>query len=123
MDMENINSMWGIIGIIVCACGVYALYWFYKMKTTGDINATILLGKDFMYKKCKNKDEYIRKVFPGASRARGCSACLRRARRDPLLCISDAGRGYGRYGDLLHRARGICGIHNETETGIFLRMC
>lgn len=64
MDMENINSMWGIIGIIVCACGVYALYWFYKMKTTGDINATILLGKDFMYKKCKNKDEYIRKVSP-----------------------------------------------------------
>lgn len=64
MDVENMNSMWGIIGIIVCACGVYSLYWFYKMKTTGEINATMLLGKEFLYKKCKNKEEYIRKVSP-----------------------------------------------------------
>ena len=73
MDMENMNSMWGIIGVIVCACGVYALYWFYKMKTSGDINATILLGKDFMYKKCKNKEEYIRR-FP--RRCSGSGSCL-----------------------------------------------
>lgn len=62
--MDNMNSMWGIIGVIVFACGVYALYWFFKMKFTGDINASLLLGKDFVYKKCKNKEEYIQKAAP-----------------------------------------------------------
>ena len=57
--MENINSVWGFIGIIVFACGVYAIYSYIKMKKDGEINASILLGKDFMY-----KEAYIKKVGP-----------------------------------------------------------
>ncbi len=62
--MENMNSVWGFIGIIVFACGVYAIYSYIKMKKDGEINASILLGKDFMYKKCKDKEAYIKKVGP-----------------------------------------------------------
>lgn len=62
--MENMDSIWGFIGIIVFACGVYAIYSFIKMKSTGEINASLLLGKDYMYKTCKNKEEYIKKAGP-----------------------------------------------------------
>lgn len=62
--MDNMDSIWGFIGVIVFACGVYALYAFIKMKMTGEINATLLLGKDHIYKKCKNKDAFIKKAGP-----------------------------------------------------------
>ena len=62
--MENTDSIWGFIGIVVFACGIYALYSYVKMKKDGEINASILLGKEYMYKKCKNKEEYIHKVGP-----------------------------------------------------------
>lgn len=62
--MGNTDSIWGFIGIVVFACGIYALYSYIKMKKDGEINASILLGKDYMYKKCKNKEEYIHKAGP-----------------------------------------------------------
>ena len=62
--MENMNSIWGFIGIIVFACGIYAIYSYIKMKKDGEINASILLGKDYTYKTCKDKDGYIKKVGP-----------------------------------------------------------
>lgn len=62
--MDNMDSIWGFIGVIVFACGVYALYAFIKMKMTGEINASLLLGKDYIYKKCKNKDAFIKKAGP-----------------------------------------------------------
>ena len=58
--MENVNSIWGFIGIIVFACGVYAIYSYIKMKKDGEINASILLGKDYIYKKCK---KYVYRQF------------------------------------------------------------
>ncbi len=62
--MENMNSVWGFIGIIVFACGIYAVYSYIKMKKDGEINASILLGKDSMYKTCKDKEGYIKKAGP-----------------------------------------------------------
>ena len=62
--MGDMNSVWGFIGVIVFACGIYAVYSYIKMKTGGEINASILLGKDFVYKKCKDKDAYIKKAGP-----------------------------------------------------------
>ena len=58
------NSMWGFIGIFVLCCGIYALYSFVIMKVKGEINASILLGKDYTYKKCKDKEAYIAKTAP-----------------------------------------------------------
>ena len=51
--------MWGFIGIFVLCCGIYALYSFVIMKVKGEINASILLGKDYTYKKCKDKEAYV----------------------------------------------------------------
>ena len=34
--MENMNSVWGFIGIIVFACGIYAVYSYIKMKKDGE---------------------------------------------------------------------------------------
>ena len=62
--MDNMDSIWGVVGIIVLCCGVYAIYSAIKMKTSGDINASLLLGKDYMYKTCKDKEAYIRKAGP-----------------------------------------------------------
>ena len=56
--------MWGFIGIFVLCCGIYALYSFFIMKVKGEINASILLGKDYTYKKCKDKEAYIAKTAP-----------------------------------------------------------
>ena len=56
--------MWGFIGIFVLCCGIYALYSFVIMKVKGEINASILLGKDYTYKKCKDKEAYIAKTAP-----------------------------------------------------------
>ena len=58
------NSMWGFIGFFVLCCGIYALYSFVIMKVKGEINASILLGKDYTYKKCKDKEAYIAKTAP-----------------------------------------------------------
>ncbi len=62
--MDNMDSVWGFIGIIVFGCGIYAIYSFIKMRSTGEINVSLLLGKDYMYKKCKNKEAYIQKAGP-----------------------------------------------------------
>ena len=56
--------MWGFIGIFVLGCGIYALYSFVMMKKKGEVNASILLGKDYLYKKCKDKEAYIGKTAP-----------------------------------------------------------
>ena len=62
--MGNTDSIWGVVGIIVFLCGIYAIYSAIKMKTSGDINASLLLGKDYMYKTCKNKEAISRKHGP-----------------------------------------------------------
>ena len=75
--MGNTDSIWGVVGIIVFLCGIYAIYSAIKMKTSGDINASLLLGKDYMYKTCKNKEAYIQKAWAGSYYIRICGCCLR----------------------------------------------
>ena len=58
------DSVWGLVGIVVFVCGIYAIYSFARMRSTGAISAALLLGKDYMYKKCKNKEAYIQKAGP-----------------------------------------------------------
>ena len=62
--MDDMQSLWGIIGVIVFFCGFYALYAFIRLKRRGEINATLLLGKEYLYKKCKDKESYTRKAGP-----------------------------------------------------------
>ena len=59
--MDNMGGLFGFIGL---ACGIYVFYALYQMKTTGEINTTILLPKTANPKKCKDKDAYIKAVSP-----------------------------------------------------------
>ena len=58
------DNIWGFIGIMVFGSGIFALYSYVKMKSSGEINANLLLGKEFMYKTCKDKEAYIQKAGP-----------------------------------------------------------
>lgn len=58
------DSVWGIIGVIVFGCGIYAFYSYVKMKNAGEINVNLLLGKDYENKKCKDKEAYTKKAAP-----------------------------------------------------------
>ncbi len=62
--MNDFASMTGWVGILVFAGGLYCLYACAQMKFKGIINENILLNKEFRFKKCKDKDAYIREMFP-----------------------------------------------------------
>ena len=52
------------VGVVVFICGLYCIYAAIMMKTKGEINQAILLGKDYQFKKCKDKEGYIKEMFP-----------------------------------------------------------
>lgn len=58
------DSIWGFIGLMVLVCGIYAVYSYVKMNKKGVISASLLLGKEAEYKKCKDKEAYIKKAGP-----------------------------------------------------------
>lgn len=58
------DSMFGAISVMILACGVYTLYSYMKMKNGGPINETLLLGKGYDEKKCKNRAVFVQKALP-----------------------------------------------------------
>ena len=61
--MENTDSIWGFIGIVVFACGIYALYSYVKMKKTGRSMHQFFLVKSICIKSVKiKKNIYIKWV-------------------------------------------------------------
>ena len=59
--MKDLTS-W--VGVVVFVFGLYCFFAAYQMKAKGIINNSILLGKEYLYKTCKDKDAYIKKMFP-----------------------------------------------------------
>ena len=64
MDVSNMTDMTNFVGILVFAFGIYSLYAAFQMKVKGEINSSLLLSKELIYKKCKDKEAYIKEVFP-----------------------------------------------------------
>lgn len=58
------QDMTNIVGVLVLGCGLYCLYAAFQMKAKGEINSSLLLTKELAYKKCKDKEAYIKEVFP-----------------------------------------------------------
>lgn len=56
--MDDMNSMFGFVSIIVLGCGIYALYAYFMMKKNGHINETLLLGKSYSEYMCKDKETF-----------------------------------------------------------------
>ncbi len=62
--MGDFATMTSWVGILVFGGGIYCLYACAQMKFKGIINENILLNKESRFKKCKDKDAYIREMFP-----------------------------------------------------------
>ena len=65
--MENTANMGDItswVGFMVFGGGLYCLYSCIMMKLKGYINESLLLNKEARFKKCKNKEAYIKELFP-----------------------------------------------------------
>ena len=58
------TNLFDFISLIFLGCGLYCLYGWYKMKTDGEINEVLLLGKHANVGKCKDKKAYLSKVMP-----------------------------------------------------------
>lgn len=58
------DDLFGFVSLIVLGCGLYTLYAFVKMKKTGEINETLLLGNAYTAKKCKDKKSFLEKALP-----------------------------------------------------------
>ena len=64
MDTFNVIEVTSWVGILALCGGLYCLYSCFMMKFKGEINEGLLLNKEVRYKKCKDKDAYIKEVFP-----------------------------------------------------------
>ena len=58
------DGILGIMTLIILGSGLYCLWAWYQMKTTGEINEPLLLGKQFQAFQCKNKAEFVEKALP-----------------------------------------------------------
>lgn len=64
MNGASVNDITSWVGILVFGGGIYCLYSAIMMKTKGIINENILLNKENRFKKCKNKEAFIKELFP-----------------------------------------------------------
>ena len=60
----NIIEVTSWVGLLALCGGLYCLYSCIMMKVKGEINEGLLLNKEVRYKKCKDKEAYIKEVFP-----------------------------------------------------------
>ena len=58
------TSVWILLDIIFVGAGVYSIYAFILLKTTGEVKTSILLGKDVNIKKCKDIEAYKSYIAP-----------------------------------------------------------
>lgn len=58
------NNMFGAVGVIILACGLYCFYAFIKMKQTGEPSDVILLSKNDANRPCKDKAAFMAKAQP-----------------------------------------------------------
>lgn len=61
MDVDNV---FGAIGVIILACGLYCFYAYYKMVKTGEPSDVILLSKGDATRACKDKPAFMAKAKP-----------------------------------------------------------
>ena len=119
MSADSMNSVFGFIGILAVGCGIYCLYAYFNMKKDGHINETILLGKSYSEKMCKDKEAYLKKALP-AVLGWNCFDSLWNCRLYPLVCKSDGDGGHSGRHSFYGSTGGICSVYDATEKEIFL---
>jgi hypothetical protein len=58
------DGLMGLISIVILGSGLYILYAWYNMKVNGEVSETLLLGKGYEIKNCKDKEAFMRKTSP-----------------------------------------------------------
>ena len=114
MSADSMNSVFGFIGILAVGCGIYCLYAYFNMKKDGHINETILLGKSYSEKMCKDKEAYLKKALP---------AVLGFGIVSILYGIVDCIHWYVNPMEMVDTVGGIlfiCSVYDATEKEIFL---
>ncbi|MBE5852481.1 MAG: hypothetical protein E7299_05945 [Lachnospiraceae bacterium] len=53
------ESSFLFLDILIIGCGLYLVYTAYKMKKTGEINNTVIVGKNCDISKAKDKQGFI----------------------------------------------------------------
>ena len=120
MSADSMNSVFGFIGILAVGCGIYCLYAYFNMKKDGHINETILLGKSYSEKMCKDKEAYLKKALPAVlgfgivSILYGIVDCIHWY-VNPMEMVDTVG-------GILFMAGtgGICSVYDAIEKEIFL---
>ncbi len=52
------------VAVVVFGFGLYCFWAYIQMKVKGEINNSLLLGKEYVYKTCKDKEGYIKEMSP-----------------------------------------------------------
>lgn len=65
------NDAWSIMDIVILACGVYAFYAAYVLKTKGEIIKTFLVFKETDVSSCKDLEAYAASMAPKLSALAG----------------------------------------------------
>lgn len=58
------DNVFGAFSILFLGCGIYGFYAWFKMKKTGEINDTLLLGRNYSEYDCKDKPAFLSKAIP-----------------------------------------------------------
>ena len=58
------SSIWGIISIVVLACGLYGLHGFTVLKKGGIPNLSMLIGQEYEKAKPEVREEFLQKSAP-----------------------------------------------------------
>ena len=58
------SSIWGIISIVVLACGLYGLHGFTVLKKGGMPNLSMLMGQEYEKAKPEVREEFLQKSAP-----------------------------------------------------------
>lgn len=61
---EPMGNMFGMISVVMLACGLYCLYAWYQMKNGGKMNESLLLGKAYTESMCKDREAFMKKALP-----------------------------------------------------------
>ena len=113
------SSVWGIISIVVLACGLYGLHGFTVLKKGGMPNLSMLMGQEYEKAKPEVREEFFEKLGPDPSAFFTCVYGLWYCGLCALLRIQHTDCGYGCGHTVFCDSACICYFHVKNAEEIF----
>ena len=115
------SSIWGIISIVVLACGLYGLHGFTVLKKGGMPNLSMLMGQEYEKAKPEVREEFSSEIGADSAALFSFMYSLRSSGLCALLCIQHAFGGYSCKYVVYCSAHCVCDIHIKNAEEIFLK--